>query len=95
MQSDLFLVRRSDPSTSKAAAAIAQSLSGLQLTVLNWLKCHRGSTDLEMVEAIRKVHGGSESTWRTRRSELVELGLVRCLGEVKIGKRKHQTWVAL
>jgi hypothetical protein len=96
MQADLFtMARPSDPATSKAAAAVvAPHLSELQELVLNYVREHRGTTDKEMVEALRKAHGGSESTYRTRRAELTEMGLIWQLGEADFGGRKHRTWTA-
>lgn len=98
MQADLFkagLARKTDPETSRAAAAqVRPHLTRLQDIVLNYVRSHRGCTDREMVEALRKEHGGSDSTWRTRRSELVEMGLIVPLGTAMIGSTKHKTWTA-
>jgi len=97
-QTDLFQrshTRREDPRTSRQAAHfIAGGVSNLQRLVLDYIKAHRGTTDREMVDALRKEHGGSESTYRTRRSELEDMGLVVQLGEVEIGRNKHRTWAA-
>lgn len=97
-QTNLFSAtrsRRADPFTSKEAArCIAGGVSRLQQLVLDYIKAHRGTTDREMVEALRKEHGGSESTYRTRRNELVDMGLIKPLGLAEIGKKKHQTWAA-
>ena len=97
-QTDLFArthTRRDNPATSRTAAHfIGGSVSRLQSLVLDYVKAHRGCTDREMVDALRKEHGGSESTYRTRRSELEDMGLVSQLGEVEIGKKKHRTWTA-
>lgn len=87
--------RRSDPFTSKEAGrSIGGGVNRLQKMVLDFIMLHRGCTDREMVDALRKEHGGSESTYRTRRSELEDMGLVEQLGEVEIGKKKHRTWTA-
>ena len=98
MQTDLFkpgLARKTDPATSRAAAAkVEKHLTRLQDIVLSYIIRNRGTTDREMVEALRKEHGGSDSTWRTRRGELVALGLVAPLGHAMIGTSKHQTWAA-
>lgn len=101
MQSDLFRTaqrpptRRDAPGTSREAAHfIAGSVTNLQKMVLGYIINHRGTTDHEMVAALRKEHGGSESTYRTRRKELVDLGLVKPLGLAEIGGKKHQTWAA-
>lgn len=100
-QSDLFrretrpLTRRDDPGTSREAAHfIGGSVNKLQRIVLDYIMNHRGTTDREMVDALRKEHGGSESTYRTRRAELVDMGLVAPLGLVENAGRKHQTWTA-
>lgn len=97
-QTDFFRhthTRRDDPVTSRQAAqSIAGSVSNLQRLVLDYVKNHRGCTDREMVDTLRKEHGGSESTYRTRRSELVDMGLIKALGYAEIGKKKHQTWAA-
>lgn len=100
-QPDLFRrsnstgVRHDAPGTSREAARfIAGSVSNLQKLVLGYIINHRGTTDREMVDALRKEHGGSESTYRTRRSELVEMGLVKQLGTVKHNGKSHQTWAA-
>lgn len=96
-QSDLFRppTRRNDPSTSRQAATfIAGSVTNLQRLVLDYVKNHRGCTDREMVDALRKEHGGSESTYRTRRSELEDMGLVKQLGQIKEGGKTHRTWTA-
>lgn len=97
-QTDLFKTgraRKTDPSTShRAAAFVNPRVSRLQEIVLNYIRNHRGCTDREMVNDLRKEHGGSESTWRTRRSELEDIGLVRHLGDVKVDGKRHRTWTA-
>lgn len=98
MNTDLFThthTRRDDPGTSREAAHfIAGSVSNLQRLVLEYVKRHRGCTDREMVDALRKEHGGSESTYRTRRNELVDMGMIEPLGFAEVAGRKHQTWTA-
>lgn len=101
-QSDLFKPtarkpgsRHENPFTSRVAASyVAGSVNNLQKLVLGYIINHRGTTDREMVEALRKEHGGSDSTYRTRRSELVELGLVKELGVIRDGRKWHKTWCA-
>jgi hypothetical protein len=103
-QTDLFKSRTGNPSSGvrhdapgtsrEAAHYIGGSVSSLQRLVLEYVKNHRGTTDREMVDALRKEHGGSESTYRTRRSELVDLGLIEQLGVAVIAGKKHQTWAA-
>lgn len=96
-QTDLFRppTRHDAPGTSREAAHfIAGSVSKLQRIVLDYIIAHRGTTDREMVEELRREHGGSESTYRTRRSELVDMGLVMQLGIIREGRKRHQTWAA-
>ena len=101
-QSDMFRpssrppqTRHDAPGTSREAAHfIAGSVSRLQRLVLDYIINHRGTTDREMVADLRKEHGGSESTYRTRRAELVDLGLVKQLGTVSDGAKRHRTWAA-
>ena len=76
------ITRRQDPSTSyEAATGIVHKLRPLQMRVLTELKAAgaEGLTDLELEERC----GSHGSTFRTRRSELVEVGLVRDSGRVK------------
>lgn len=71
--------RRSDPDTShEAANYIAPALRELQLKVLMWAQRRPlfRFTDAELQRAM-----GGNSTYRTRRAELVQLGLVRDTGE--------------
>lgn len=67
--------RNTDPDTSvEAANSIAGSISYRQGQVLNWLKGQPdGATDDELLAAFNSI----SSNYRTRRSELVEQGLVR------------------
>lgn len=97
MQDSLFApaARAADPVTSRdAARSIAGSVTMLQNLVLDYVKNHRGTTDKEMVDALRKEHGGSDSTYRTRRAELVDMGLIEPLGYAMIGTSRHRTWSA-
>ena len=95
-QTDLFVhshTRRDDPMSSRQAAHfIAGSVSNLQRLVYEYVRNHRGCTDREMVDALRREHGGSESTYRTRRAELVDMGVIEPLGYIEMNSRKHQTW---
>lgn len=100
-QSDLFRTpyqpptRRNAPATSREAAHyIAGSVTNLQKLVLEYIRNHRGTTDREMVDAMRREHGGSESTYRTRRAELEDMGFVEELGVVELNGKKHRTWAA-
>lgn len=87
--------RSTDPFTSREAGrGIAGGVSRLQRLVLDYVIAHRGCTDKDMVDALRATHGGSESTYRTRRKELLDLGLVAPLGIAEVDGRKHSTWTA-
>lgn len=69
--------RRTDPETSHEAAASVDNITATQSFVLQALKKPR--TDPQLIEAYRqlkKAPPASESGIRTRRSELVEKGLV-------------------
>lgn len=75
------VARRTDPSTSHAAAASISSskLRSSQVAVLEWLREHGPATD----EALVELYNGpdqSPSGLRTRRRELVEQRLVRDSG---------------
>jgi hypothetical protein len=69
------LHRRTDPDTSVSAAKrIKPALAELQQQVLAWLgEQPEGATDEELSEAFQC----KRSTYRTRRSELVDMGKVR------------------
>lgn len=69
--------RRTDPNTSHAAADfITPALREIQLQVLMWAQRRGSFTDAELVR-----HFGGGSTYRTRRAELVERGLIEDSGE--------------
>ena len=88
--------RRNDPFTSRLAADyVTPSLQQIQRQVLGYAvtKGSRGFVDPELND-----HFGSHlSTYRTRRAELVGLGMIEETGEHRSlapdGKgRKHQVW---
>lgn len=95
---DLFTpiahARRSDPDTSREAANdISPALREIQRTVLRFAAmCGvRGFTDPELSD----YFDTTSSTYRTRRSELVAMGMVEDTGErVAIGPkgRRHAIW---
>jgi hypothetical protein len=94
MKSPAQLTRRADPATSFAAASsVVKKLRPIQEKVLAELRAAgaAGLTDLELEERC----GSHGSTFRTRRSELVDAGLVR-----DSGVKRHQAgsnrivWVA-
>ena len=69
--------RKSDPGTSHKAAASVKNITETQQFILKALR--KPGTDQKIAEAyksFRKAPMASESGLRTRRSELVELGLV-------------------
>ncbi len=93
---DLFLdrtpkqiTRRTDPSTSfQAADGIIHKLRPLQWKVYETLKAagSHGLTDLELEERC----GSHGSTYRTRRAELAECGLVVDTGRKVIQKGRSR-----
>jgi predicted HTH transcriptional regulator len=81
------LARTTDPETSHdAARRITAELPELQAIVLKALRVYGPCTDRSLVTALRGQYGRTESTWRTRRAELVEKGLVE-----KVGKSHGQS----
>lgn len=92
------LARRTDPATShEAAAAIAPKIGKLQQEVLDWAKedpqSFYGFTDRQLCAAMFARHPGTrESTWRTRRSELRDLGLIVSFDHKLIGGKRHIVW---
>lgn len=87
------LARRDDPKTSHAAAAAAASKVTIrQQVVLDTLRAHpAGLCDYDLQDILND-HG---STFRTRRAELVERGLVRDSGRTIVRRgRKRIIWVA-
>lgn len=88
------LARTTDPGTShQAAAKVIDKLRPIQKRVLAELKTagRSGLTDLELEE----ICGSHGSTFRTRRSELVDAGLVVDSGKKKNQKGRNRiVWVA-
>lgn len=77
------LARRQDPSTSfRAADGIVHRLRPIQMKVIEVLDAvgPEGLTDLELEERC----GNHGSTFRTRRAELAEVGLVVDTGRHKV-----------
>lgn len=88
--------RTDDPSTSHVAA---RSLTPKQLTrnrtaVLSWFfMVNESMTDKKLVANYSIDPPQSQSGLRTRRSELVDMGLVESAGTVELGKGKpHTLW---
>lgn len=91
--------RRTDPETSHEAAATVDALRERQAAVLGVLR--RGpATDEQLAQAYAAVPGApkqSPSGLRTRRSELVEMGLARhsgAFGQTASGRRTR-VWEAV
>ena len=76
-QPDLFsLTRTTDPSTSRAAAAdIYDKITDVQAVVLTWAQSMPWFTDRALCDALGDRYG--DSTLRTRRSELTDMGAIR------------------
>lgn len=75
--------RATDPDTSHAAAAaITGQITALQRIVLGELKVWGPTTDRKLVSVLKARYARTESTWRTRRAELVAKGFVECCGKV-------------
>jgi len=87
------LARRTDPHTShEAAEKIVPKLTKLRQKVYDRLRQAKfGMTDYEL----ETWFGEHNSTYRTRRSELTEMGLVEDTGETRIIKgRARKVWRA-
>jgi hypothetical protein len=87
------ITRRSDPHTSfQAGRTVLPRLRELQREVYNVLaKFPDGLTDLELEEKC----GSHGSTYRTRRAELVELGIVIDTGQTRLQRgRNRKIWKA-
>lgn len=90
--------RGSDPDTSHEAARSIDRLNTRRLEVLRVLD--RPMTDMRLVAAyaeqtfgeVPTVHAQSQSGIRSRRSELVQLGLVAHVDTIRIGSRRHRVW---
>lgn len=73
--------RKTDPQTSKDAAKSVKNITETQRAILKVLV--KPATDVDLVRLYKKVPSApraSESGIRSRRSELVELGLVKDTG---------------
>ena len=92
-QQDLFtLTRRHGPETSREAAArIYPRLTELQQRVYDWFTQYGPATHKELVAHFKRISpDSSESTWRTRVSELRDQGLIVAVGKID----GCQTWKA-
>lgn len=83
--------RKTDPTTSHMAAASVQDITATQEYILKALK--RPATDVDLVERynnLKTAPRASESGIRSRRAELVALGLVKDSGaRVKLQSGRH------
>jgi hypothetical protein len=87
------LTRRDDPHTSfEAAAKVVPKLREMHKLVWETLRKHpNGLTDIELEE----ICGSHGSTYRTRRSELVAMGLVIDTGTTRvINGHNRKVWKA-
>jgi len=86
------LHRSNDPETSREAAKlVAPHLNALQKQVLDYAvsKGEVGFTDLDL----NRHFDCTGSTYRTRRAELVDRGLIKRSGcRLRIGKRAYVIW---
>jgi len=74
--------RNTDPQTSHDAADSVRETTATQNGILRVL-AHKPQTDVQIIEAYRKIYflpKASESGIRSRRAELVERGLVKDSG---------------
>ena len=91
------VARRTDPYTSHEAARSVTGIRASQQHVLSVLREHpEGLIDEELVREVRSKVPMSISGVRTRRAELVELGLVRDSGDVRLteSNRRSIVWRA-
>lgn len=72
----------------KAAKRVKPFINMLQAIVLEYIRDAGTSRDIDMVKVLIRKHGHRESTWRTRRCELVYKGLV----EKFASDGKHSIW---
>ena len=92
--------RWTDPETShEAAEYVAPRLTALQEEVYEWAKTHREPWTLKDIAASMRVRHpkSSESTWRTRVSELRDKAMIEFVGYYRLddaGKR-HRLWQAV
>lgn len=96
--SDTAHARSTDPETAHEAARSVDRLNPRRLDVLRTLD--RPMIDLRLVAAYGEsrygetptVHAQSASGIRSRRAELVQLGLVAHVDTIRVMKRRHRVW---
>lgn len=76
------------PESDEAYARVKPVINLLQTIVLDYIRAHGPCRDIDMVPDLIEEHGHRGSTWRTRRSELVDKGLVEKCGS----DGKHGVW---
>jgi len=96
-QLDTAHARKSDPQTSKDAAASVVNLGRLRNHILKLYRLAGWQTDEQLIVNYRKIYGAaslaSDSGIRSRRSELVKMGLVEKAGIGKTASgRACQIW---
>ena len=86
--------RRSDPETSHEAAARIYALTEKRQAVLNCLRAIGKGHDQAIIDAYRSMSlpEQSDSGIRSRRAELVSVGLVIARGVERIDGRLHTVW---
>lgn len=95
------VARRSDPDTSHQAAATVRSITARQAAILKLIRTYGPVSDQSIIALytsgirVDDRPAQSESGIRTRRSELVDLGLVEAsgYGRTRSGRR-CRLWVA-
>lgn len=91
------VARSSDPDTSWEAASRVRHLTATREAVLACLRARGGLTDAEIWDTLPREHRTTPSGIRTRRSELVHLGLVVDTGARRLGPtgRRMIVWEAV
>ena len=92
--------RATDPDTSKAAAVqVQRDMTEVQRMVYRLLLRSEPSTDPTWMHEFRRRHPDfkvSDSSLRTRRAELCDMGKVRDSGlRVKVGRSTFALWEAI
>lgn len=95
-QTAIPMARLTDPSTSHEAAASVNDVRTSQRFIYGMIRALGGATDEELVRRVKSAQVAmSESGIRTRRSELVRLGLIVDSGARKrtASGRRSIVWV--
>lgn len=96
MTTDEAHARRNDPETSHEAAASVMHLTTSRLNVLRAIVDHGPLADEHWMQKYRRdgLRVQSDAGLRSRRAELVEMGLVEHDSFVTIRNRRARTWRA-